>query len=174
MLDRGLLLFNHGQYEQAAKAFESAALLARQMHSSSLGTKLRQIEPVVGWHKSDGDTDTLAVVFVRENSSVRVTINLDSDATESVALMANNPLFATANGGQVRQVEGRSGVLKYDQENRSGTLQFAQGHSLVTVTGRAVTEEELVSYAVRVPFSELLDSPRTNSEDSAPRRQTGL
>lgn len=160
VLDKGLLKFNQGQYLQASREFETAALMAQQMHSNSLEAKLRKIEPADGWHRKfvesvSMDGNNIAVEFVKLNSEVYIELGGANAVRDSVAMMVANPLLANANGGDIRQVKGQSGVLKFDPVGLKGKIQFALDNVLVTVRGSGITEQELIDYSMKVPFGEL-------------------
>ena len=159
VLDRGLQMFNQGQYLQAVKEFETAALLAQQMHSNSLEAKLRKIDPIEGWDKRPfagrSANGMFAVEFIKLNSAISIEITGAPNLRESVAMMITNPLLASANGGSIRQINGQSGLLKFDDAELKGDFQFALETMLVTIRGTGITEQELIDYAIKIPFREL-------------------
>jgi hypothetical protein len=166
-IKEGLDAYGAGDYSTAAASLDYAAQLIRQKK----GGELESVFPdaLEGWTAENASSDgTAAAMFgggvtaerryTRDDGEVTVQLVTDSPMLQGVMMMLSNPSFALADGGKLERISGQKGIVKYDEEGRSGTINIVvDNRYLITVEGSGVDRDDLVAYAAGVKYSELAD-----------------
>lgn len=166
-IEEGSASYQSGDYEQAAGMLEYAASLIRQMR----GGKLEDLLPETpeGWESEGpssqavgaalmGGGTTASQSYTQGEKSVNVTFVGDSPMLQSMAMLFSNPALAAASGMRFKRVNGEKVLVDFEDGEDSGELAaFVAGKWLVTISGEAVTVEELLEWGGRVDFSKLAE-----------------
>ncbi|RMD80675.1 MAG: hypothetical protein D6809_00575 [Gammaproteobacteria bacterium] len=168
-IQEALEAYRQGDLSGAVSSLQYAEQLIQQEKAKRLAAALP--EPLPGWQaeRAEGQSAPAAVLgggvgakrrYRRGEAEVRIEILSDSPVLQSVLMMLSNPLFATADGGRLVRVGRLKGVLRYDPEERSGSLQLVVAHRfLVNVEGEAVDRDTLLAYAKAIDLQALARLP---------------
>jgi hypothetical protein len=164
-IQEGLAAYKSEDYSGAASSLDYAAQLIRQKKGGELESVFP--EPLDGWTADDASSEgTAAAMFGggvtasrdyrRDDDSVSIQLVTDSPLLQGVMMMLSNPSFALADGGKLERINGQKGIVKYDEDNRSGDINLVvDNRVLVTVEGNGVDRDELIAYASAVDFDKL-------------------
>ena len=124
-----------------------------------------------GWTADEASSETVnaAVMgggihaerrYQRDDSSVTVSFTTDSPMLQGMMMMLSNPMFAAANGGKLEKIKGMKAIVKYDQQDKSGSIMIVVGsHTLILIEGDSAALEDLKSYAAAIDYQKLSDLP---------------
>ena len=168
-INEGLGQYKNGEYAAAAGSLEYAAQMIRQKK----GDKLQEFlpEPLPGWTAEEstsqaagaamfGGVVTAERTFRKDSSSVTVTIVTDSPMLQSMMMMFTNPMIMASSGGKLEKIAGQKAMVKYNASNKSGEINLVVANRfLITVKGRNVSREDLISYATGINFDKLAKVP---------------
>ena len=151
-------------YPEAISSLEYAAQLIRQQRGEQLENYLPQ--PLAGWTAKKassqavggavlGGAVTAERTYVKDTSSVKISMVTDSPMMQAVMMMFN-PMIATASGSKLKRIGGEKVLIEYDEENLRGEIKaVAAKRVLVTISGTKVSKEDLEAHAAAIPFKKL-------------------
>jgi hypothetical protein len=96
--------------------------------------------------------------YVKGSSSVSIEIITDSPLLQGVMMMMSNPMFAANDGGKLQRFGQQKGIIKYDDQRKSGTVQLVVANRfLVSVKGRDVDQRDLIDYTEAIDFKKITE-----------------
>ena len=165
-IEQALAEYKKQNYSNAATNLDYASQLIRQKKGEALGAFLP--EPLEGWTANESKSQvtaaslfggglTAAREYTKEDARIQIEIVTDSPLLQPMIMMFSNPIFA-ASAGRFELIHGYKGIIKH--QNSSGDVNIVVNNRfLVTVKGRNVTEEELVSYAKHIDLKGVANLP---------------
>lgn len=156
-IGRGLKQYERGQYTEAAQSLDTASQMIRQKRGEQLKGVLP--EPLAGWTADEPEVQAAGVallgggitverIYHRGEASVTVTVVTESPMVQAVAALFTSPLLAASGEGKIEKIKGRTALVKYDREGRSGSVQIlVDNRMLITAEGSGVDLEDLKGYA---------------------------
>lgn len=156
-IGRGLKQYEQGRYTEASQALDTASQMIRQKRGEQLKGILP--EPLEGWTADEPDFQsagaallgggiTVERVYHRGEGSVTVTVVAESPMVQAMAVLFTNPMLAASGEGKIEKIKGRTALVKYDREGRSGSVQIlVDNRMLITAEGDGVDLEDLKRYA---------------------------
>ena len=165
-IEQALAEYKKQNYSNAATNLDYASQLIRQKKGDALGAFLP--EPLEGWTANESKSQvtaaslfggglTAAREYTKEDAKIQIEIITDSPLLQPMIMMFSNPIFA-ASAGRFELISGYKGIIKH--QNNSGDINIVVNNRfLVTVKGRNVTEEELVSYAKHIDLKGVANLP---------------
>ncbi len=154
IIEKALAEYKKQDFTNAATNLDYASQLIRQKKGEALGDLLP--EPLSGWtaNESSAEVTTAALfggglsaerVYSKKNAQVTISILTDSPLMQSMIMMFSNPIFAAASG-QFELINGHKGIVSH--KNNSGNIDIIiNNRFLITLQGRAVSRDDLLSYA---------------------------
>lgn len=155
--------YTEGDYAGAAGTLDYAAQLIRQKRGEGMTILLP--DPLDGWEAEEATSQAAGAAlfgggtsvereYTKEDASVNISIMTDSPMLQGVAMMLNNPMFANADGGKLVRINKQKAILKYEAEDRSGSINLMVGGTvLVTIEGDDVDLEDLMAYAEVIDYT---------------------
>lgn len=162
-VEEAMAYYADGDYAGAAGSLDYAAQLIRQKRGEGMTALLP--DPLDGWAAADATSQAAGAAlfgggtsaeraYTRGDASVSIKIMTDSPMLQGVAMMLNNPMFASADGGKLERINKQKALVKYDAEDRSGSISLmVAGTVLVTLEGDDVELEDLMAYAEAVDYT---------------------
>lgn len=157
--------YNEGKYAESAGNLDYAAQLIRQKKGSDLQKFLP--EAIAGWkaEEAKSDSGTTAMFgggltaerrYTRNQDAVTVKIITDSPMLQSMMMLFQNPILATADGGKISKIKDAKAIVKCHPSDKTGEITIVVADRfLIQITGDGVTEEELMGYAGAMDFAGL-------------------
>jgi hypothetical protein len=69
-------------------------------------------------------------------------------------------MFAAANGGKLEKIKGRKAIVKYDPQDKSGSIMIVvETRTLILIEGNSVALNDLKSYASVIDYPRISDLP---------------
>lgn len=164
-IKEALEYYNEEDYAEAVSSLDYAAQLIRQKRGSKLEAFLP--EPLSGWKAKDLESRAVGHAMLggmvsatrqyhKGSSTVTVEIASDSPILQSMLMMFSNPSYATADGGRLKKIRRQKAIIKYRVSKRQGEIFIiVDKRYLVSVNGKKVTEEDLISYASAIDYKKL-------------------
>lgn len=168
-IEEALQYYKAGELNNAAAGLDYAAQLIRQKSGGELEAFLPEALP--GWTAQDARSQAMgtsifgggisaARVFRKDNSRMEAKITADSPLLQSMSIMFSNPMLAAADGGRLEKIQGERAIVKYDSNNRNGSISIMVANRfLVQVEGREVEKQELVDCIGKIDFKKLAGFP---------------
>jgi hypothetical protein len=157
--------YKDGHYSDAVASLNYASQLIQQKKGEDLTPILP--EALKGWTAEDASSQAMGAAmmgggvtaerrYFREDSSINIQIITDSPILQGVMMMLSNPMFAASDGGKVQRINQQKAVVKYQQADRSGSIQIVVANRfLVTIEGSDVKKEDLETYAKAIDYKKL-------------------
>ncbi len=164
-INEAVVQYNEGKYAEAAGNLDYAAQLIRQKKGSDLQKFLP--EALEGWQAEDAKSDSVATAmfgggltaerrYTRNQDAVNVKIITDSPMLQSMMMLFQNPMLATADGGKVLKIKDQKAIVKYRPSDKTGEITLVVANQfLIQIHGDGVTEEEMTAYAGSMDFAGL-------------------
>jgi len=162
-IEDALAAYKEGDMAGAKEDLSYALELLKQQKGDTLKSYLP--EPIEGWSAESvkaetagaamlGGGTTVSRVYKKGDARVEINIITDSPLMQSLGGMFANPMFAS--GGKLKRIKREKAMIEYNPDRHSGkvTLMVAN-RFLVTVEGRNVSEDELISYTRQIDFKAL-------------------
>ena len=157
--------YNEGKYAESAGNLDYAAQLIRQKKGSNLQKFLPQA--LEGWQAEDAKSDSVATAmfgggltaerrYTRNQDAVTVKIITDSPMLQSMMMIFQNPMLATADGGKILKIKDQKAIVKCHPSDKTGEITIVVANQfLIQISGDGVTEEEMTAYAGAMDFAGL-------------------
>ena len=164
-INSALTQYNEGKYAEAAGNLDYAAQMIRQKRGGNLQKFLPNA--LEGWQAEDAKSDSVATAmfgggltaerrYTRNQDSVTVKIITDSPMLQSMIMLFQNPVLATADGGKILKIKEQKAIVKYRPSDKTGeTTIVVANRFLIQIEGDGVTEEEMTAYAEAMDFAGL-------------------
>ena len=164
-INSALTQYNEGKYAEAAGNLDYAAQMIRQKRGGNLQKFLPNA--LEGWQAEDAKSDSVATAmfgggltaerrYTRNQDSVTVKIIPDSPMLQSMIMLFQNPVLATADGGKILKIKEQKAIVKYRPSDKTGeTTIVVANRFLIQIEGDGVTEEEMTAYAEAMDFAGL-------------------
>lgn len=155
--------YKQGDYVQVKEDLTYVLELLKQKKGESLKTMLP--EALDGWTaktaKSEsagsgmlGGGTSVSRVYKKGNAKITINVVTDSPVMQSIGMMISNPMFSS--GGKLKRINREKAMVKYDEKRKSGEVTLVvDKRFMISVKGREVTEEDLVSYTKTIDFKKL-------------------
>jgi hypothetical protein len=161
--------YSNGAFMKAASNLDYASQQIRQKRAGVLEKYLP--EPLTGWSASVASSQTVSAVllgggviaertYTRGYSSITIKIVTDSPMVQSISMMLTNPMIITASGGKLIRIKGESAIFKYYPQNATGDINIVPGgRFLISVSGRAIGDNDLMDYANLIDHNGIKNMP---------------
>jgi len=169
-IKNGLEQYKKGSYSEAVTSLNFAAQKIGQIKADIFTSFIPPALP--GWtadkvvSQAEGASmfgDGLSVEGrYRKGQQADVTVRIvtGSPLLQSMMMLSGNPAFATASGAKLEKINGQTGVVKYEAQDKQGDINVvAGGKVLVTVEGNGVGLEDLMAYAKAVAYDKIAAQP---------------
>jgi len=165
-IEKALDEYKNNDFSNAASSLDYASQLIRQKKGEALRKLLPA--PLDGWTADKGKSQvTVASLFgggltaekkyMKDDSVVNISIVTDSPLMQSMIMMFSNPIFA-ASAGQFELINGYKGIVNY--QNNGGDINIVVNNRfLVTLKGRNVSRDDLMSYAKSINLKAIAGLP---------------
>lgn len=157
--------YEEGDYAGAAGTLDYAAQLIRQKRGEGLTDFLP--EPLEGWAAEKATSQAAGAAmfgggtsaereYSKDEASVTILIMTDSPMLQGIGMMLSNPMFAGADGGKLVRINKQKALVKYDESDRSGSINLVvAGAVLVTIEGDQVELEDLMAYGKAIDYKKI-------------------
>lgn len=164
-IGRGLKQYEQGQYTQAVQALDTASQMIRQKRGEQIKGILP--EPQAGWTAEEPEVQAAGAALLgggitversyhRGESSVTVNIVAESPMIQAMTALFTNPILASSGKGKIEKIKGRTALVEYDKEDRSGSVKIlVENRMLITIEGSGVNLEDLKGYAGAIKVENL-------------------
>jgi len=162
-IEDALAAYKEGDKAGAKEDLAYALELIKQQKGDTMKSYLP--EPLDGWSAESvksqtagaamfGGGTTVSRVYKKGDARVEINIVTDSPLMQSIGGMFANPMFAA--GGKLKRIKREKAMIEYNPDRHNGkvTLMVAN-RFLVTVEGRNISEDDLVSYTRAIDFKAL-------------------
>ncbi len=168
-IQEALQAYREGALSEAVSSLQYAEQLIQKEKGRRLAAALP--EPLPGWTAEEAESQAAPAAMLgggisaqrtyrKGEAEVRVSLASDSPLLQGVLMVLSNPLFATADGGELVRVGRRKAVLRYDLAERAGELQLVVARRfLLSVEGEGVSRETILAYARAVDLEALARLP---------------
>lgn len=155
--------YKNGDYAQVKDDLTYVLELLKQKKGESLKNMLP--EALEGWTSENAKSESagggmlgggtsVSRVYKKGNSKITINVVTDSPVMQSIGMMISNPIFSS--GGKLKRINREKSMIKYDENRKSGEVTLVvDKRFMVSVKGKNVTEEELVSYTKAIDFKKL-------------------
>jgi hypothetical protein len=158
--------YSAGNLSEAIQSLEYASQLMRQA-KGELVAKLLPPAPS-GWEAGEDEEQSSAnpllggLVSARREysrqSGGQVTLEIQSDSPmlQSFGMMFSNPMMLTASGAKLENFKGQKLAVSYRASDKAGDVKvIVDNRYLVSVEGRDVSRDELLSFVKAIDFAKL-------------------
>lgn len=168
-INEALKQYDSGEFAGAAESLDYASQLIRQKKGGQLEAFLPA--PLSGWKAEEATSQALGSTmfgggvtaersYSKDNSHVSVKIITDSPMMQGMMMMFSNPMLATSDGGKLEKINGEKAIVKYNNENKAGTVTVAiAGRFLIIVEGNNVDRQFLTAFTQAIDFKKLAAMP---------------
>ena len=157
--------YENGNYTEAASNLDYASQLVRQKKSE----QMKEIfpEPTSGWTAGTinsqalgsevlGGGLTMSREYKKNETTIKLEIMSDSPVLQSVLMMTNNSVFASAGGGKLETLKGNKAIVKYDKDDTGGEIYIVvDSRFVVVVKGRHISREDMIRFSELVDYKKL-------------------
>jgi len=164
-LQEAIKQYEKGEYPAAIENVDYAAQIIRQKRAEDLESFLPGALP--GWSAQAPTSRTISAAmlgggvfverqYIKDYSVVTVQIATDSPMLQGVMSMFSNQMFLTASGAKIDRIKGQKAIVSYNPTNGTGDIKvIVANRVLVTISGQAVSQADLVDYANNVDYGKL-------------------
>lgn len=166
VIEEALEAYNKQDLSSTADALNEALAIVIQEKATRMEKKCPKA--LDGWEKEKTVSNSSGAIFgagtVTEcsyrngNNKVTISFTVDSPMIQSMMMMFNNPMFATADGGKVKRIKAdgkkHKTIIKYNEQRKSGEITSIFETILVSVKGKA-SQDVLISFFKSIKFSSL-------------------
>lgn len=165
IIEQAVTQYRNNDLAGATSNLEYATQLIRQKKSEGMKSFLP--EPLEGWEAEPASAQALgAAVFgggitvsrtyTRKPAVVTIDIVSDSPLLQSLVMMISNPMIAGASGGKLETINGQRAIVQYNEASMDGEVNIVvENRFMVTLKGKKVERNQLVSYAEAVDYEAL-------------------
>ncbi len=124
--------YKEGEYSEAIESLNYATQVIGQKKADQLSLFLP--DPLDGWSVKDkkssaggamfGGGSSSARTYKKDSSAVTVSIAADSPALQTMMMIFTNPMFATADGGQMEKIKRQKAIVTYDEGRKKGDIKI--------------------------------------------------
>ena len=164
-INEAMSQYKDGKYADAAGNLDYAAQMIRQKRGGNLQKFLPA--PLNGWQGEEIKSDSVGMAmfgggltaekkYTRNQDSVTVKIITDSPMLQSMMMIFQNPMLATADGGKIAKIKDQKAIVKCHPSDKTGEITLVVANRyLIQISGDGVTEEEMMAYAGAMDFAGL-------------------
>ena len=166
VIEEALEAYNKQDLGGATDALNEALAIVMQEKATRMETKCPKA--LDGWEKEKtvsnssgaafGAGTVTECIYRNDNKEVTISFTVDSPMVQTMMMMFNNPMFATADGGKVKRIKAdgkkHKTIIKYNEQRKSGEITSLFETILVSVKGEA-SQDELISFFRSIKFSSL-------------------
>lgn len=168
-IKEALEYYKDGDFSSAAGSLDYAAQLIRQKKGGQLEDFLPK--PLAGWKAEDASSQAMGTAmfgggvtaernFRKDQSRVKVQIVTDSPMMQGMMALFTNPMFAAADGGKMKKINGQKAIIKYIPASKEGDIKImVVNRFLVMIEGNEVTQKDLEGYAKAIDYKKLAALP---------------
>lgn len=102
---------------------------------------------------------TIQRVYGQDDKRIELNIVVNSPMVASLAMVLNNPMYASSMGSdqKIVSVGSKRGILKMDKENKSAELQVVSGSNLTTIqaTGIINAEADMTGLGAKIDYAKI-------------------
>ena len=163
-IDEAAKYYKDGRYSAALESLDYASQLMRQKRADTLETFLPEALP--GWKGQDVSSESVGPAmlggmfsaqrtYLKDTSRITVSIT-DSPAFQSIMKMFSTLMLSATGSGRLKRIKGQKANIRYDADRREGEITvMVADQCMVTVKGKNVSKDELLSYASVVDYDKL-------------------
>lgn len=164
-INEAVTQYNEGKFAEAAGNLDYAAQMIRQKRGGNLQKFLPRA--LDGWQAEEAKSESVAAAmfgggltaerrYTRNQDAVTVKIITDSPMLQSMMMLFQNPMLATADGGKISKIKDEKAIIKYHSSDKTGEITIVVANRfLIQIDGDGVTEEEMMGYAGAMDFDGL-------------------
>lgn len=168
-INEGMEYYKSGDFTSSVSSLRYATQLIQQKKGETLETILPK--PLPGWSSNPATSNSAAgelfggglsaeKSYLKDNSRINITILTDSPIMQGVMMMMSNPIMMSSGGGKLKKIKNQKAVVNYDEMNKNGEVQLVVvNRFLVTISGKNITENQLLEYAKAVNYLKLSRLP---------------
>jgi hypothetical protein len=168
-INEALKQYDNGELAGAVQSLDYASQLIQQKKGGQLEAFLP--EPISGWEAEKATSQAMGSAmfgggvtaersYGKGDSRVSVKIITDSPMMQGMMMMFSNPMLATSDGGKLEKINGEKAIVKYSDEDKSGTVTVVlAGRFLITVDGHNVDRQDLTAFTQEIEFKKLAEMP---------------
>ncbi len=165
IINDALRQYKNEDYTEAASNLDYASQLIRQKKSEKLQSFLPK--PLDGWVAEDVTTQAIGTAMLiggtsakrkysKDSSVVTIEIIADSPLLQSVMMLFNTPLIATAGGGKLERIKGQNAIVTYRPTDQQGEIKIIlAGRILVNLNGTDVSKQTLIAYSNKIDYKKI-------------------
>lgn len=169
VIDRALQNYKAGKLTDAAADLAEATDLIHDKKSNKINHVFPP--PLDGWKADKAESQSAGATMMeggltaertyrRDDSNVTIEIIADSEALKDMLALFSDPMFMSADGGQLEPLGDQKAIVKYNSIEHNGDVKLVVAERfLVTVAGLNVSREELLAYAASIDFDKLKALP---------------
>jgi hypothetical protein len=165
LIKEALKQYKNGDYVEATNTLDYASQLIRQKKQDQLQSFLPK--PLVGWTAEDETTQSVGTAmliggtsvkrnYYKDSSIITIGIIADSPFLQSIMMLFNTPLIATASGGKLEIIKGEKAIVTYTSADQQGEIKIiVAGRILITLNGTNVSKENIIAYANEIDYKKI-------------------
>lgn len=165
IIEQAVAQYKNNDFAGATSNLEYATQLIRQKKSEAMKSFLP--EPLAGWDAEPASAQavgaavfgggiTVSRTYIRKPAVITIDIVSDSPLLQSLVMMINNPMIAGASGGKLETINGQRAIVQYNEASMDGEVNIVvENRFMVTLKGKKVERNQLVSYAEAVDYEAL-------------------
>ena len=94
--------------------------------------------------------------YYKDSSIISIGIIADSPFLQSIMMLFNTPLIATASGGKLEIIKGQKAIVTYTSVDQQGEIKIiVAGRILITLNGTNVSKEDIIAYANKIDYKKI-------------------
>ncbi len=165
LIKEALTQYKNGDYVEATNNLEYASQLIRQKKQEKLQLSLPK--PLDGWTGEDETSQAVGTAmliggtsakrnYYKDSSIISIGIIADSPFLQSIMMLFNTPLIATASGGKLEIIKGQKAIVTYKPIDKQGEIKIiVVGRILITLSGTNVSKEDIMAYANEINYKKI-------------------
>jgi hypothetical protein len=170
-VEEGMQAYQQGHYGDAANQLDYASQLIRQKK----GEELRALfpAPLPGWRVDEADSSATGAAIMGggvtasrryhrepaagsdgQSAELKIELIADSPLLQSVMVMLSNPMYATANGSQLKTIKGQRAIVKNNGDETEVQM-VIENKLLLTISGFGASSEDVFKYTESLDYQKL-------------------
>lgn len=165
LIKEALKQYKNGDYVEATNTLDYASQLIRQKKHDQLQSFLPK--PLTRWTAEDETVQSVGTAmliggtsakrnYYKDSSIITIGIIADSPFLQSIMMLFNTPLIATATGGKLEIIKGQKAIVTYTPSDQQGEIKIiVAGRILITLNGTNVSKEDMIAYANEIDYKKI-------------------
>lgn len=164
-INSALDAYRQGDYSVAISSLDFAAQQIRQIKAGQ--TEKIFPDPLPGWRAESPESSAMGGAFMggmittsrrytKASSSVQIEMISDSPMIGMMSGMLSNPMFTGAPGTRVIRINGKKGLLQWDNDEQRGELSILiDNNAMIKISGEDCEKDDVMAYADAIDYDKI-------------------